>query len=93
MELVLEQLKPKLSELCSVIKLFPCPTSKHRLCQSEISQKLAFIIRSFYATAYSENSCALMRIALDKLPLSQEYARQELRHVLTAFLKEKLTIN
>jgi nuclear pore complex protein Nup98-Nup96 len=91
----LEQIKPKLSDLCSTIKLFPCPTSKHRLCQSEISQKLAFIIRSFYATSANsdEDPCALMRLALEKLPLSQEFARQELRHVLTAFLKEKLTIN
>lgn len=92
-ELILERLKQKLSDLCSVIKQFPCPTSKHRLCQNEISQRLAFIIRCFYANTQGNSSCALMRIAMDKLPLSQEYAQQELRHVLTSFLKEKLTLN
>ncbi|XP_055632040.1 nuclear pore complex protein Nup98-Nup96-like [Toxorhynchites rutilus septentrionalis] len=26
----LEELKPKLSDLCSAIKMFPCPTQKYR---------------------------------------------------------------
>jgi hypothetical protein len=34
-----------------------------------------------------------MRVALDRLPLPQEFAQQELRHVLVSFLKEKLTID
>ncbi|KXJ76360.1 hypothetical protein RP20_CCG009822 [Aedes albopictus] len=86
----LEQLKPKLSDLCSVIKMFPCPTPKHRLCQSEIAQRLAFLIRSFFAQDPRINSCALMRSALEKLPLPQEYAKEELRHMLSAFLVEDL---
>ncbi|XP_055590552.1 LOW QUALITY PROTEIN: nuclear pore complex protein Nup98-Nup96 [Uranotaenia lowii] len=86
----LEQLKPKLSDLCSVIKMFPCPTPKHRLCQSEIAQRLAYLIRSFFTQDPSINSCALMRNALEKLPLPQEYALEELRHMLSAFLAEDL---
>lgn len=86
----LEQLKPKLSDLCSVIKMFPCPTPKHRLCQSEIAQRLAYLIRSFFAPDPRINSCALLRSALEKLPLPQEYALEELRHMLGAFLSEDL---
>jgi nuclear pore complex protein Nup98-Nup96 len=93
LELRLEALKLKLSDLCSVIKLFPCPTSKHRLCQSEISLKLLFLIRKFFTADPYVNSCALMRIALDKLPLPQEYAQQEQRHMLSAFLTEDFRIN
>ncbi|XP_058812931.1 nuclear pore complex protein Nup98-Nup96 [Topomyia yanbarensis] len=86
----LEELKPKLSDLCSVIKMFPCPTPKHRLCQSEIAQRLAYLIRSFFTQDPRINSCALMRSALEKLPLPQEYALEELRHMLNAFLSEDL---
>ncbi|XP_055550074.1 nuclear pore complex protein Nup98-Nup96 [Wyeomyia smithii] len=86
----LEELKPKLSDLCSVIKMFPCPTPKHRLCQSEIAQRLAYLIRSFFSQDPQINSCALMRSALEKLPLPQEYALEELRHMLNAFLTEDL---
>lgn len=86
----LEELKPKLSDLCSVIRIFPCPTPKHRLCQSEIAQRLAYLIRSFFAQDPRINSCALMRSALEKLPLPQEYAKEELRHMLSAFLVEDL---
>lgn len=89
-EVRLEELKPKLSDLCSVIKMFPCPTPKHRLCQSEIAQRLAYLIRSFFTQDPRINSCALLRSALEKLPLPQEYAKEELRHMLSAFLVEDL---
>lgn len=92
-EQTLDELKTKFGDICSVIKLFPCPTAKHRLCQSEIAQRLAFLIRSFYA---SDNSfgerCHLLKLALDKLPLSPEYAKSELKHLLSAFLDEQLRI-
>lgn len=93
-DLFLEQISPKLSELCSIIRLFPCPTSKHRLCQCEIAKQLAFIIRNFYANsnAYGSQACALMRTALERLPLPQEFAQQELKHVLRTFMMEKLSI-
>ncbi|XP_055618956.1 nuclear pore complex protein Nup98-Nup96-like [Toxorhynchites rutilus septentrionalis] len=69
----LEEFKTKLSDLCSVIKLFPCPTLKHRLCQNAITQLL--VIRY-----------ALMQNALEKLLLPQEYVLEKLR--LSAFLEE-----
>ncbi|XP_070502956.1 nuclear pore complex protein Nup98-Nup96 [Chironomus tepperi] len=91
----LQQLSPLLSDLCSSIKLFPCPTPKHRLCQCEIAKQLAFIIRNFYATsnAYGNQAFSMIRTALEKLPLPQEFAQQELKHVLTTFLMERLTTN
>lgn len=94
-DLFLEQISPKLSELCSVIRLFPCPTPKHRLTQCEIAKELAYIIRKFYANsaAYGNQACALMRTALERLPLPQEFAQQELKHVLRTFMMEKLSIN
>lgn len=94
-ELFLERIRPKLSDLCSVIRLFPCPTSKHRLCQCEIAKQLAFVIRNFYATSttYGNQASALMRTALERLPLPQEFAQHELKHILATFLMEKLTTN
>lgn len=89
----LMDISPRLSDLCSVIRLFPCPTPKHRLCQCEISRQLAFIIRNFYATsnAYGNQAGILMRTALERLPLPQEFAQQEIKHILATFLMEKLT--
>ncbi|XP_055642420.1 uncharacterized protein LOC129779154 isoform X2 [Toxorhynchites rutilus septentrionalis] len=49
-----EALKPKLSYMCSVVKMFPCPTPKHRFCQNEIP---AYLIRSFFAPDPRIYSC------------------------------------
>uniref|UniRef100_A0A336KXZ5 Nuclear pore complex protein Nup98-Nup96 n=1 Tax=Culicoides sonorensis TaxID=179676 RepID=A0A336KXZ5_CULSO len=92
-ESALDDLKLKFNDICSVIKLFPCPTAKHRLCQSEIAQRLAQLIRTFYASDNSVGErCHLLKLALDKLPLSPEYAKTELKHLLSAFLDEQLRI-
>lgn len=94
-EVFLDQISQKLSDLCSVIRLFPCPTPKHRLTQCEIARELAFIIRNFYANSASFGSQgnALLRSALERLPLPQEYAHQELKYVLKSFMMEKLSLN
>ncbi|XP_035891402.1 nuclear pore complex protein Nup98-Nup96 [Anopheles stephensi] len=90
MEQRLESLKPKLSELCSVIKMFPCPTPKHTLLQSEIAQRLAFLIRTHYADDPQISGSTLMRGALERLPLPEEHVLEELDHMLRAFLVEEL---
>lgn len=77
-----QQLKPHLSELCSRINLFPAPTAKHRLCQSEIAQRLANLVCGVRLMCPDIDSCALLRIILEKLPLPQEYAKQKLRALL-----------
>lgn len=81
-----QQLQQPLSELCSRINLFPCPTAKHRLCQSEIAQQLANLVTGARLTAGGGgadlSTCTLMRVILEKLPLPQEYAKQKLRALL-----------
>uniref|UniRef100_A0A182XID2 Nuclear pore complex protein Nup98-Nup96 n=1 Tax=Anopheles quadriannulatus TaxID=34691 RepID=A0A182XID2_ANOQN len=86
----LEGLKPKLSELCSVLRMFPCPTPKHRLLQSEIAQRLAYLIRTHYADDPQISGSALMRGALERLPLPEEHVLEELDHMLRAFMAEEL---
>lgn len=81
------QLQQPLSELCSRINLFPCPTAKHRLCQSEIAQRLANLVSGMRLTGGPAgpadlSTCTLMRVILEKLPLPQEYAAQKLRTLL-----------
>lgn len=82
-----DALKPQLGDLCSRIMLFPCPTSKHRLCQSEIAQKLACLIRGILITK-DVNPCLVIKMALEKLPLPQEYAQQELRVLLDTYFTD-----
>lgn len=77
-----EGLKPQLNELCSRISLFPCPTSKHRLCQSEIAQRLANLISGMRIVCPELNPLVEMKWTLGKLPLPQEYALQKLRSFL-----------
>ncbi|XP_059611936.1 nuclear pore complex protein Nup98-Nup96 [Phlebotomus argentipes] len=81
-----EGLKPQLDELCSRINLFPCPTAKHRLCQSEISQRLACLVRGVLMTSPHLNPCLLIKVALEKLPLPQEYAQKELRFFIDSVM-------
>uniref|UniRef100_A0A7G3ALA0 Nuclear pore complex protein Nup98-Nup96 n=1 Tax=Lutzomyia longipalpis TaxID=7200 RepID=A0A7G3ALA0_LUTLO len=81
-----ESLKPQLDELCSRINLFPCPTAKHRLCQSEISQRLACLVRGILMTSPHLNPCLLIKVALEKLPLPQEYAQKELKFFIDSVM-------
>lgn len=77
-----EGLKPQLSELCSRINLFPCPTAKHRLCQSEIAQGLAILVNGMEIICPDINPCLLVKEALEKLPLPEEYAKRKVRNLL-----------
>lgn len=77
-----ENLKPQLADLCSRINLLPCPTPKHRLCQSEIAQNLACLVRGVLLVCPILNPCLIIKIALERLPLPQEFAQQELRALL-----------
>lgn len=81
-----EDIKPELTELCSRINLFPCPTVKHRLCQSEIAQKLACIVGGIAQTNPHINACNLVRLSLEKLPLPPEYAQNLMRTLINIFV-------
>ena len=84
-----ENIKPCLSELCSRIALLPCPSSKHRLCQSEIAQNLAGLVRGVLIMCPDLDPCLMIKFALERLPLPQEFAQQQLRALLD-MLVEKL---
>lgn len=89
-----EGLKPQFSELCSRIEQFPCPTPKHRLCQSEIAQGLAILVNGMEILSSNINPCLLVQKALEKLPLPEEYAKQKMRTLLdNSNLVEMLHIN
>ncbi|KAJ6638700.1 Nuclear pore complex protein Nup98-Nup96 [Pseudolycoriella hygida] len=77
-----EALKPQLNELCSRISLFPCPTAKHRLCQSEISQRLANLVNGMRIVCPDLSPLIEMKLTIGKLPLPQEYSQQKLRFFL-----------
>lgn len=84
-----ENIKPELTELCSRINLFPCPTVKHRLCQSEIAQKLACIVGGIAQTNPHINACNLVRLSLEKLPLPPEYAQNLMRTLINIFVTQQ----
>lgn len=62
--------------------MFPCPTAKHRLCQSEIAQGLAILVNGMEILYPELNPCLLVKNALEKLPLPEEYAKQKIRNLL-----------
>ncbi|XP_052837184.1 LOW QUALITY PROTEIN: nuclear pore complex protein Nup98-Nup96 [Drosophila gunungcola] len=83
-----ENLKPQLSELCSRIGLLPCPTSKHRLCQSEISQSLSCLVRGLCIVCPEMETSSVLKVALERLPLPQEFSSKELRIWLEELLEK-----
>ena len=83
-----ENLKPQLADLCSRINLLPCPTPKHRLCQSEIAQNLACLVRGVLLVCPVLNPCYIIKYALERLPLPQEFAQQELRALLDTLVAD-----
>lgn len=87
-----EALKPQISDLCSRISLFKCPTAKHRLCQSEISQKLACLVHGVLLKG-DVDPCLVIKMSLEKLPLPQEYAQKELRVLLDRYVVDFLRQN
>ncbi|XP_054734622.1 nuclear pore complex protein Nup98-Nup96 [Anastrepha obliqua] len=88
-----ENLKPQLADLCSRINLLPCPTAKHRLCQSEIAQNLACLVRGVLLVCPVLNPCLIIKIALERLPLPQEFAQQELRALLDTLVDDLAKVN
>lgn len=83
-----ENLKPQLSELCSRISLLPCPSSKHRLCQSEIAQSLSCLVHGMCIVCADMEPSAVLKSALERLPLPQEFSSKELRILLEELLEK-----
>lgn len=77
-----ENLKPQLSEICSRISLLPCPTSKHRLCQSEIAKSLSCLVNGMCIVCPELEPCVVLKMALERLPMPQEFSTKELNNLL-----------
>ncbi|XP_030369193.1 nuclear pore complex protein Nup98-Nup96 [Scaptodrosophila lebanonensis] len=91
-----EGLKPQLSDLCSRINALPCPTTKHRLCQSEISQSLSCLVHGMCIVNPELDPCFIMKMALERLPLPQEFATKDLDTLLDKYmdkLNHETTLN
>ncbi|XP_026470889.1 nuclear pore complex protein Nup98-Nup96-like [Ctenocephalides felis] len=80
----MEILQPRLSSLCSRVILLPCPTSKHRLCQSEISKKIIGIVRGIVMQANQADSRAILKV-ISQLPMPEDYSQHELRSMIDNF--------
>ncbi|KAH8388442.1 hypothetical protein KR093_006383 [Drosophila rubida] len=83
-----ENLKPQLSEICSRISLMPCPTSKHRLCQSEISKSLSCLVHGICIVCPELEPCAVLKMALERLPMPQEFSTKELSSLLDELMNK-----
>lgn len=80
----LELLQPQLSLLCAKINQFPCPTAKHRLCQAEIAKRTAHLARSLVLLQSNgkRTTSKILAHLVTQLPLPEDYAQQELRHIV-----------
>lgn len=83
-----ESLRPQLSEICSRISLLPCPTSKHRLCQSEISNRLSCLVHGMCIVSSELEPCVVLKMSLDRLPMPQEFATKELNNLLDELMNK-----
>ncbi|XP_058793948.1 nuclear pore complex protein Nup98-Nup96 [Phymastichus coffea] len=83
----LELLQPELTSLCTKIDTFPCPTIKHVLCQAEMAKRTLQLARSVLLLQPGENNAnELLIYLINKLPLPEDYAQQELRPIMNTSL-------
>ncbi|XP_011505770.1 PREDICTED: nuclear pore complex protein Nup98-Nup96 [Ceratosolen solmsi marchali] len=76
----LELLQPQLTSLCTKITAFPCPTTKHRLCQAEMAKRTLQLARSLLILQSNEDNTSNFFVNLiSQLPLPEDYVQQELR--------------
>ncbi|KAL7727665.1 hypothetical protein ACLKA6_013265 [Drosophila palustris] len=83
-----ENLKPQLSEICSRISLLPCPTAKHRLCQSEISKSLSCLVHGICIVSPELEPCSVLKMAIERLPMPQEFSTKELSSLLDELMNK-----
>lgn len=79
----LELLQPQLISLCTKIAVFPCPTTKHRLCQAEMAKRTLQLATSLLMLQSKEDNASGFLVQLiSQLPLPEDYAQQELRPII-----------
>ena len=88
------QLKPQVLSLCSRVASLSVKTAKERLCQSEISKKIAYFLRAVLSMEKSDGSSA-ERLAhyLNQLPMPEDFEIQELRNLNSSYMRETMEIH
>ncbi|XP_067113030.1 nuclear pore complex protein Nup98-Nup96 isoform X1 [Osmerus mordax] len=89
----LEQLHTEVTSLCSRIELLPCCTAKDRLAQSEMAKRVANILRvvlSLHPGAEGGSEPGHLPLAshIDRLPMPEDYALEELRGLTQSYLRQ-----
>ncbi|KAF0310690.1 Nuclear pore complex protein Nup98-Nup96 [Amphibalanus amphitrite] len=86
----LQRLRPQLASVSRGIAAFSCPTATHRLAQAEMAKKAAVLLRALLDTGRDGGAGvgATLLGHLAKLPLPEDYALDELQHVLKSYLLE-----
>ena len=89
-----EMLKPQVLSLCSRVASLNVTSAKERLCQSEISKKLAHILRAVLSMEASSgdapatSTSSVMAHYLSQLPLPDDYELQELRNMNRSYMRD-----
>ena len=84
------QLKPQVLSLCSRVSSLAVTSAKERLCQSEISKKIAHILRAVLSLEGETSSSGIMAHYLGQLPLPDDYELQELRNLNRSYMRETM---
>ncbi|KAA0188300.1 hypothetical protein HAZT_HAZT005858 [Hyalella azteca] len=79
-----EALRPRLLALCSQLNSLQTPTSKHRLCVSEVSRVVIGVLRAVLGDDLAATTAVAKQIA--SLPLSKDCTLQELNTLTRQYL-------
>ncbi|XP_055893194.1 nuclear pore complex protein Nup98-Nup96-like isoform X2 [Biomphalaria glabrata] len=83
----LEELEPDVLCLCNRVKNLPCYNAKDRLCQAEMSKTIANLLRTLVFLC-GESPVQLLTKCIADLPMPEDYMRQELQALTSAYLLE-----
>ncbi|XP_062580939.1 nuclear pore complex protein Nup98-Nup96-like isoform X2 [Saccostrea cucullata] len=82
----IDGLRSDITSLCECISNLPCYQSRDRLCQSEISKRLAVLFRTILSLqGENEVSARFMAPHIGHLPMPEDYRLQELRSLTRDF--------
>ena len=88
-----EKLRPRLLSLCSHLNNLKCPTSKHRLCVSEMSRVVVGVLRAVLGEEVESGedhvgATLVLAQQISSLPLTHDYALDELNLIITQYLTQ-----
>lgn len=70
-------------------------SAKERLCQSEISKKIAYFLRAVLSMESSDGTSSAEKLAhyLNQLPMPEDFEIQELRNLNSSYMRETMEIH